>query len=210
MQIVMFSDTHSKHEHLILPDGDLLIFGGDMSMVGSLSDCISFIKWFKKQPHKHKIFIAGNHDWIFDVDSHHREMLLDYSSGCHYLENETIELDGVTIYGSPYTPRYGDWAFMRYSDGMGKVWETIPNKVDIIITHTPIHGILDLTYEYLNAGCKNLKERLENVDYKLHVCGHIHEAYGYEKLDGKHHINASINKSTGIPNKPIVLDFNKL
>jgi Icc-related predicted phosphoesterase len=211
MQLVIFSDTHNKHKNLQLPDGDMLLFAGDMSNSGSVTECRSFIKWFKNQPHKHKILIAGNHDFIFDSDSEYRTELLDSLQDCHYLENDTIELEGIRIYGSPYTPRYGDWAFMRYSAGMGKVWTTIPDKVDIILTHTPINGYLDTTFKDDNAGCKELRNRLEQVDYKLHICGHIHEAYGYMAVNGKHMVNASISRfKTHDINPPIILDYTKL
>jgi Icc-related predicted phosphoesterase len=213
MKLIIFSDTHNTHHNVILPEGDILIFAGDMSNNGSAYECGSFIEWFISQPHKHKVFIAGNHDYVFDSNSKYRSILLTYADvdNCYYLENETIEIEGISIYGSPFTPRYGDWAFMRYrGEEMGDVWKTIPNKVDIIITHTPIHGYQDLTYQNINAGCEALKERLETVDYKIHICGHIHEAYGYKMIDTKLLINASICNPNGIPNKPIVVDFNTL
>lgn len=69
MRICVISDTHSKHKHLgKLPDADVIIHCGDMTSVGKEHEIRNFFKWFSKlDQFKHKICIAGNHDWLFET-----------------------------------------------------------------------------------------------------------------------------------------------
>ena len=67
MIIHAISDTHTKHRELNLPGGEVLIHAGDFMSSGyGLDDAIDFLNWFNNQKYKHKIFIAGNHDRIFE------------------------------------------------------------------------------------------------------------------------------------------------
>ena len=75
-RIVVISDTHGKHSPLILPDGDILVHCGDFCGRGQYQDALRFIGWFQSQPHKHKIFIAGNHDLVFEQGSHYELLQL--------------------------------------------------------------------------------------------------------------------------------------
>jgi Icc-related predicted phosphoesterase len=213
MRLVIISDTHNEHNKVKLPDGDLLIFGGDMSDYGSIEEIENFISWFKSQPHEYKVIIAGNHD--FAMEGSMSSMLINdiRDEKTFYLDQQTVEIEGLTIFGSPYTPKYGYWAFMRErGPEMEYIWSAIPDKVDIVITHGPLYGYLDSFIVEGNnvfTGCKALRARLANVDFKLHICGHIHEAYGYMHLNReKHYVNAAIcNRHNVATNKPIVMDY---
>lgn len=83
----------------------------------------------------------------------------------------------LRIYGSPYTPRHGNWAFQyRWSEN---VWnEKIPSGIDILITHGPPRAHLDL----LKMGCVHLSKELRRVRTQLHVFRHIHGGAGTEWL----------------------------
>lgn len=50
----------------MLPEGDLIIHAGDVSESGTNQECLEFIQWFSKHSFNHKVFIAGNHDFIFE------------------------------------------------------------------------------------------------------------------------------------------------
>jgi hypothetical protein len=63
---------------------------------------------------------------------------------CIYLEHELIEIEGVRIFGSPYSPYFVGNAF-QYSQHRDKViWNHIPEQVNLLVTHCPPFGILDL------------------------------------------------------------------
>ena len=61
------------------------------------------------------------------------------------LYDESITLEcGLKIYGSPYSPEFCNWAFsLKSTQDKIDCWSKIPDDTDILITHTPPHGILD-------------------------------------------------------------------
>ena len=66
MKLVCISDTHSLHHRIPdIPDGDVLIHAGDSLGQGTLENIEELNEWLGTLPHRHKIVIAGNHDWAF-------------------------------------------------------------------------------------------------------------------------------------------------
>ena len=206
MKIILTSDTHSFHDKIHLPEGDMIIPAGDVSNKGTYGEATSFLHWFKNLPLKHKVFIAGNHDFIFEknppLDSS------NFPEGITYLQNSAIEIEGVSIYGSPYTPEFYNWAFMKKrGEEMRQIWNMITNTVDILITHGPPITILDKSISGRLCGCEELLKRVTEIQPKVHVFGHIHEAYGMVEKSGTHFYNASIlDESYRVKNKPFVID----
>ena len=101
---------------------------------------------------------------------------------------------------------------MLNEDEIKEKWEMIPRDINILITHGPPKGILDLvTYDQVNVGCPSLMEEvLKLKDLKAHAFGHIHEEYGTKKLEetGPIFINASTCTLSYKPwNKPIVIEI---
>jgi len=183
MKIWHISDTHTYHYLLTIPeDIDLVIFSGDCSNPGNPylnePEVKDFIHWFKGLPIKHKIFVAGNHDTSIEKGLVKK---IDFSGyNIHYLENDYITIEGLKIFGSPYTPTFGNgWAFNKSRDKMDKLWSQVDEDVDIFVVHGPPKTILDLTYsrehnlEY--CGCNALKRHILNrIKPKLVCFGHIH------------------------------------
>lgn len=197
MTILHISDTHGYH-HMIpysrFTGVDLLIHSGDESNwkdpYKNLQECLDFIEWYKSIPVKYKIFVAGNHSTAIE-----RKLIVktDFEqAGIIYLENEEITIEGLKIYGSPYTPSFGSgWSFNKDRDKIGRVWEGIPDDTDILVTHGPPKGILDLSYNRNNelefCGDLSLKKRIKAIQPKLVCFGHIHNNdnitnQGYIKL----------------------------
>lgn len=195
MKIVAISDTHNAHLPLRLPDGDFLIHAGDASMRGSKKELQRFLQWFGSQPHRHKVFVAGNHDWGFQhqtVKGDLRDLAEDL--GIHYLEDSSVTLDGVSIYGSPWQPSFCNWAFNlpRSGEELRDRWSRVPANIDILVTHTPPFGILDEVESGENVGCGILSVELQRIRPKVHIFGHIHESAGILKQNGTIYINAAI------------------
>jgi Icc-related predicted phosphoesterase len=190
MHIVCISDTHGAHESISIPDGDLLIHAGDVSKRGKEEEIIQFNQWLGTLPHKHKIIIAGNHDFYFEKQPLIAKSLI---TNAIYLNDEGIELAGFKIWGSPITPWFYDWAFNRFRGAdIRKHWSLIPDDIDLLITHGPPFGILDKTIQNKNVGCEDLWEVIERIQPKLHVFGHIHEANGIRQTESTLFVNASI------------------
>lgn len=190
MKIVAISDTHNLHGKLDLPDGDLLIHAGDFTNRGKETEVIYFAKWFEKQPHKYKIVIPGNHDTITAFKDFKEEFK---GRGIILLEDEAVTIDGLLVYGSPWTPRYGmfEWMYERNSNDARKVWNNIPDNTDILITHGPAFGYGDMTQRGVNAGCEVLYDRIMEVMPKIHIFGHIHESFGVRDMNGVVSVNAA-------------------
>lgn len=174
--ITFISDTHSRHNELTndLKGGWMIIHAGDVSNRGEITDINEFTEWFSNLPYKHKIFIAGNHDFGFEVFNQNPNNGIIIPEGVTYLMDRMVEIDGIKIYGTPWQPRFYDWAFnVDRGEEIAKKWENIPNDVDILITHGPVYGILDDTITGYKAGCEDLYNRIMEIKPKLHVCGHI-------------------------------------
>lgn len=196
MKLVLISDTHEQHDKLgKLPDGDVLIHAGDYTYTGKHFAKQQFFTWLHNQPHKHKIHIAGNHDFGEPKEGISME-------GAHYLYDSGVEIDGVKFWGSPWTPRFGQWAFM-YPPAENR-WGMIPDGTDVLITHGPAEGILDRPFGNRDsAGCRHLTERVYAIKPKVHVFGHIHGSHGYCPENGTEFFNASVvNEDYAGVNKP--------
>ena len=203
-RIVCLSDTHNCHEQIAVPDGDILIHAGDATIRGTIEEIVFFNEWFANLPHPHKILVAGNHDWLFETSNHLARTLLD--SSIHYLQDSAVEIENLKIYGSPWQPRFFDWAFnlMRGTE-LAKKWKLIPNDIDVLITHGPPHGILDEVinkYSTENTGCEELRQRVEAIRPKLHVFGHIHCCYGTAEKFNVTFVNASNCDENYMPENP--------
>ena len=209
MKIVFISDTHGQHRKLKnLPKADLIIHGGDVSKLGKDHEVEDFIHWFLRLDYAHKIFIAGNHDFYFEDYS--RDFIQEnLTSNCHYLCNSGVEIEGVKIWGSPVTPTFFNWAFnVDRGKAIEKYWNMIPIDTDILLTHGPVKGILDRTISDINAGCEDLLNTVKKVKPKFHLFGHIHEAYGKEKVKETTFVNGSLlNEKYELVNSPVEIDL---
>lgn len=207
MRIVTISDTHGKHDFVQVPDGDLLIFAGDCSSRGYEHEILPFLAWFAKQPHRHKVMIAGNHDFLFEDRPEYAESLIP--EGVHYLNDSGVFLNGLHIWGSPVSPRFFDWAFNRDRGAhIDKHWAMIPAGTDILITHGPPMGILDRTMRGDEAGCEDLLRHIQRIKPKLNIFGHIHEGYGMIDKEGTCFVNAcNADAQYRMRNLPIVIDL---
>ena len=197
MRVVCISDTHNCNGQIVVPDGDLLIHSGDATVNGTVGEIVEFNRWFAGLPHRRKIFVAGNHDWLFERDDRAARELL--SENVEYLRDSSVEVDGIHIYGSPWQPRFFDWAFnLDRGPKMAAKWRLIPHDVEILITHGPPHGIRDAVprkWGIDHSGCEELLNRVNELapigNLKAHVFGHIHCGYGTENVNGIRFVNAS-------------------
>ncbi|KAK4221842.1 Metallo-dependent phosphatase-like protein [Podospora fimiseda] len=185
ISVVCLSDTHNHHPSSI-PDGDILIHAGDLTNSGTFSELQTAHNWLNTLSHPHKIVITGNHDLLLDPlrgDQTKRDKLgwgdiiyLQDSSATITVANKRE----IKIYGSPRTPKSGNWAFeyLRSED----IWRNkIPEGVDILVTHGPPKGHLD-SFKGLSkgSGCVSLLKEVWMVRPSLHVLGHVHAGRGIE------------------------------
>ena len=181
MKIWHFSDTHERHEQLTVPEFDLAIFSGDAENSRDLGEnykeFISFVEWFSKIPGI-KLATPGNHSlWTEANEKKARQIYAD--NGIKLLINESVDVFGLKIYGSPLTPEFHSWAYNRKRENIGrKAWSRIPDDTDIVVTHGPVKGVLDLTINHNHkleqGGDSALGKRIEQIRPKLVCQGHFH------------------------------------
>jgi Icc-related predicted phosphoesterase len=216
VNLIFISDSHTQHDGLdetmeeffnSYPEA-ILIHSGDISYKGRLDEVQSFLTWYSGLPFKHKIFIAGNHDFLFEDNPYIiKRMLKDEFPNLIYLEDSCTEILGLKFWGSPITPWFYNWAFNRVEEKISPHWDAIPDDTDVLITHGPPYGILDKTYSGLNVGCPFLLKKIKSLqNLKVHAFGHIHEDWGTALVDDKIFVNSSVvNLSYEIKNSPILI-----
>ncbi len=206
MRIIAISDTHNKHnllnkdlEALNTGEPTIIIHAGDLTTRGAKYDVYAFINWFAKLPFTYKVFIAGNHDFWFETEGkQHDEDLQETLKYCKelgvtYLLDQEVEIEGFRIYGSPWQPEFYNWAFnVPRGEAIAQKWINIPSGLDVLVTHGPVFGILDDTYNGMRVGCEELYKKVMEVKPRVHICGHIHYGYGVSMKEHTVFINAAV------------------
>jgi Icc-related predicted phosphoesterase len=198
------SDTHTYHDLLQVPEVDMVIHSGDATIprdkYPNQKEMMNFLDWYGTLMIGYRIFVAGNHDTSIEKGLITKKDFED--RGIIYLENYSETIEGIKIWGSPYTPTFGDgWAFNKSRDKINTIWDHIPEDTDIIVTHGPPKGVLDLSYNYLNklefCGDKSLLRACWKINPKLVLFGHIHNCQDV--------INAGIRQfASNDPNFPSI------
>jgi len=189
MKLHCISDTHTRHREIELPGGDVLIHAGDIMSRPDPSQLIEFLVWFDDQDYTTKIFIAGNHDHLFEKKPDLIEKILRLFPSIIYLHDSSAIIDGIKFYGASWIPtnRPGKaFSYLRNAYGIAKThWSKVPRDTDVLITHGPAYNKLDKIMKpirkdqtQLNLGCPSLGERIKEINPQLHICGHIHSSQG--------------------------------
>lgn len=208
ISITYTSDLHGYQP--ILTGGDLLIIAGDLTARNTFEEYERFNRWLEKLDYRCKIVIAGNHDGLIELE----KIVIDNDSqGIHYLCDSGFEFEGLKIWGSPYTPTFLNWYFMRNrGKDIKRHWDLIPSDTDILVTHGPPYGIFDETSEKRHVGCQDLMEQVqERVKPRFHCFGHIHEGGSNKtEIDEVTYINCSFVDERYRPvNPPIIINLDK-
>lgn len=231
-RFVCLSDTHSKVDSTEpYARGDVLLHAGDWSSTGTLNENKKFVAMIQASSYAERVVIAGNHDITMDHEfykrSHSRfhyrkrqdevaaRALVTEAPGLHYLEDSGVDVFGHSIYGSPHQPEFCDWAFNlgRKSAEIAAKWAAIPTGVDVLLTHGPPKHHGGLCRDGFDAGCEILYEEVvDRIRPRVHVFGHIHEAYGVTCQPGCETVfmNASTCTLRYQPSNPaIVFDLSR-
>ncbi|KAK5075327.1 hypothetical protein LTR64_001533 [Lithohypha guttulata] len=200
--ITCISDTHSKFPK-VPPSGELLIHAGDLTNSGTLNSIQQTVDWLRslqkpwpgsRDGYRYIVIIAGNHDSYMDERSRNAHdartskgsygRKLDWGKIIYLQHGEvTLTFPGdrkLKIYGAPQIPKCGgkDFAF-QYERGRDAWSDTIPDDVDILVTHNPPKWHLDIAQNG-GLGCEHELKEVWRVKPTLHVMGHIHSGYGKE------------------------------
>lgn len=206
LKVWHFSDTHGHHKGLNVPfDIDIAICSGDATnyydLARNMVEWGNFIEWYANVPVPIKIYVPGNHD---ATCYHHEKMCREMckTEGIEYLNKDMFSVYGLNFWGDPTTPTFGAWYFTADRAKTHKHWNLIPEDTDVLITHGPRWGYLDVstTGGLHLCGDKALGTRIDNLpNLKLHCFGHIHDSSdatnaGVFKRNGVYYSNAAAVK----------------
>lgn len=139
-----------------------------------------FADWIDELPCEKVVVIAGNHCFWMERMGYTKilNQIKDnpkLKDKLIYLENNSVELFGLKIFGCPWCDGPWGWAFV---DITGEKYNLIPN-CDILLTHQPPRveklgcSYPGMIYEE-NWGSEKLKQKIISKDIKYNFCGHIH------------------------------------
>ena len=211
MRIVCISDTHLREPPGGVPEGDVLIHAGDLTMTGTESETEQALHWLDRLPQQHKVVIAGNHDFLFEGRAARARKVMASHPTLTYLQDSAATIGGLKFWGTPWQPWFYNWAFnLRRGMEIRARWDLIPSDTDVLIVHGPPAGWLDRNGEARECGCVDLLGAVKRVAPKLVVFGHIHEGYGQAELVSRRGriqlVNASICDANYRPvNAPVAL-----
>lgn len=237
--IICLSDLHG-HLPSNLPKADILLIAGDICPKHDHSPTFqqlwlsgNFNPWMREVQKNipNIVFIAGNHDFFFEKYDHaasgaswnNRDYPMKGFTGRYYLQDSGITINGLKIWGTPWQRRFYDWAFNLDEPQLAEKWSLIPSDADIIMCHGPAFGYGDAVsapqkddtkWPYENVGSPSMLKRIDEIQPKLYVCGHIHSGYGviYRRHGSQKRnedtimVNASYVNERYVPtNKPILI-----
>ena len=216
MNVTSISDLHG-YLNFDVPKCDILTISGDICPVFMSHGSATQHKWLqevflpwcnqliKNKITRYVVFIAGNHDMYFqNAYLKNASLIFNMGENIHYLYNSMIEIEGIKIYGTPWTALFGNWGFMGNEHKLEEVFSKIPEGMDIVITHGPPYGYCDKIEEYKiinispsnndeHLGSKVLTKHLERAQPKWCIFGHIHSgSHNVEFLGQTKCINVSL------------------
>ena len=231
MKLALASDIHGKWNWPALkwPDADVLCLAGDilnnyaqgrgcvletLNQNCELDEMCTFLKGLYKEV----VIVPGNHDWnFFRPNSSALAKEICAKHNVRLLLDSQYVLEGKVFYGSPWQPWFFNWAFnFPNPDRDGQVaadmaairaWDGISPDADVLITHGPPYGVLDLTYDGRRVGCKHLAKKVKEIRPALHIFGHIHFSSGIYKEENTTYVNAAVlNEGYEIEYQPRVIE----
>lgn len=186
MRIALMSDTHGilpPYQWFHTNKIDAVIHAGDIGPDHRVSDwCYEiFSPWLRRL---NRPFYAtfGNHDFSEQWPNEIGSLFPDNDS--RIIVNGSVEIDGKRVWFSPWTPKFFDWAWMKTEKELWKYYNSIPDDVDVMVSHGPPHMIGDQTSERWtgekeHVGSRSLNKWLtSHASPSIVICGHIHHGRG--------------------------------
>jgi 3',5'-cyclic AMP phosphodiesterase CpdA len=230
MRIIALSDQHGFFPDvqpcdLLIVAGDICLdrFGPFLAMHAPEEQKAWFNRkvrpWLARSPAKHKILTWGNHDWCgqeceFPYDSPAEASTTDLQILVDQLTTVTLA-DGeiVTVWATPWSNRFMNWAFMKRPSDLARVYAAIPAGIDILVSHQPplYHGdrLVDPDSGRVeHLGSRELLDAIERVRPRLVICGHIHGGFGRFEHQGIAIYNVSVvDEAYRLVNAPTIVDL---
>lgn len=197
MKILHVSDTHG-HFPPLRGDADVVVHSGDFAANSPwqggrrlpileqayqerwLDNMMPQVKrWLGGRP---LLFVGGNHDFHDPVPQ-----MVAAGIDAQSIDRELVSFGGLNFFGFPFVRYFGgNWNFELSEKELEEAYahyagELLDNGgIDVLVSHSPMHGVLDRVDESNRAGSHALRALLQNCRHmpKALLVGHIHEAGG--------------------------------
>lgn len=217
MRIVATSDTHFPFDNSLIPDGDVLIHAGDLMYKGTPDEWDALVQSLAALPHKTKLYVPGNHDYFTEhyaglarSDLRRRANVRILSGG---LETAKVGNSFISVLSVPYVTGLNGWAYCVAEDWLYDYIKNHANayypRLDFVVSHSPPYRILDQEGKN-NYGAWAMNKWFYETDNKPRhwICGHIHESYGTEEIEGTKFYNVAMcNEQYEQVNPAMVIDL---
>jgi Icc-related predicted phosphoesterase len=185
MLIRAYSDLHGMLPRV--DPCDVLLLGGDVSPLEGERDVErmsawiegEFSDWLAACPADRILLVPGNHDFVFEARADWPDLPAEL------LIDQLVDLDGVSLYASPWVPKLMEWAFYGDDEKLKASAAAIPEDTDIWLEHGPPYGFLDrLWRDGRHVGNSHTLNAMVAKPPQFFLCGHIHEAAGITEHHG--------------------------
>ena len=228
IKICAFSDMHGQLDFKVKPCDIVLICGDilplEVQFYTSPSEewlKTTFIPWCNNLPCERVIFIAGNHDHILWKHSDRMRLMLEGQDKIVYLDCETYEYKGKTIFGTPWCKPFGRWAFMESYEEQDKRYARyldIIGNIDILMSHDAPYGVSDILLQEdcpwadgTHIGNESLRKLLDASNPSLHLFGHLHSCNHSEEKhnDTSVYCVSLLNENYKMVYEPLYIELNE-
>ena len=162
-----------------------------------------FKPWCESLPCDKVIFIAGNHDLHFgNLDFMYTQFPKDkkvtylFHKSYVYTSRSGKE---YSIFGTPYCKLFGNWAYMAMDDVLDKLYQDIPENLDILLTHDQPFGWGDILFDDViwntgdHIGNKPLAKAIVEKKPRFQFNGHLHSCdHNLIEIGETKHYNVSL------------------
>jgi len=183
MTIVAIADLHGTLP--IIPPCEILLIAGDIAPdgYGPIGRIRGFdpdlnrmeqVRWLLEEyqpweasvPAKHILATPGNHDWFTSLPEDLRTRLF-IDEGC--------DIDGKTFWFTPWVSPIGPWNYQMERRQRKERFFAMPQNLDVLVAHSPVHRVGDKCWDGEEAGCPELRSLVQQRRPKHFCFGHIHE-----------------------------------
>lgn len=196
MKILAFSDLHRSTDaaQAIIdasPQADVVVGAGDFATQGSgLRDTIDLLRAVRAS----MVLVAGNHDDLDELRS-----ACGGNNSIHVLHGEATIVAGIPFFGLgfeiPAGKRDEPWnRRLEEAEAATMIRGCPPGAV--LVTHSPPFGCADVQRGGAHEGSRAIRDAVTSMKPRLHLCGHIHHAWGTCGLIGQcrvHNLGPTVN-----------------
>jgi len=205
-RLVIFGDIHDQRRRLAAAldllggrSADLALLAGDVGLdppwnsparekerAAHDESMLRTVRHVERRLNCPVLFVPDNHDLRDPIGS------LDH----HNCDRRTVEIAGMRIagFGGAGPAHFGfpyEWSEEEADTLLKSFLSGREGKLDIFLSHSPPAGCkLDRTMRGEHVGSASVRKWIDRVRPRLFVCGHIHEAWGVEEVEGVTCLNA--------------------